>query len=127
MALAEERFLSQQHVWKFDSAWQEMLNNAILKVFYNLRIVLYTADRSSSSSYLTKLMLGSYRFLEPSCQTKKTGLDTSLCMYRILKWYIIIMIILSKIEYYTIILLILHLKLCFITFVTYYIFNDLLF
>lgn len=36
MALAEARFLSKQHEWKFDSAWQEMLNNAILKVLkYN--------------------------------------------------------------------------------------------
>lgn len=33
VALAEARFLSKQHEWKFDSAWQEMLNNAILKVF----------------------------------------------------------------------------------------------
>ncbi|KAF0754987.1 SH3 domain-binding protein 5 [Aphis craccivora] len=32
VALAEARFLSKQHEWKFDSAWQEMLNNAILKV-----------------------------------------------------------------------------------------------
>lgn len=31
VALAEARFLSKQHEWKFDSAWQEMLNNAILK------------------------------------------------------------------------------------------------
>lgn len=49
MALAEARFLSKQHEWKFDSAWQEMLNNAILKVFkymknhsihYSLSIVI---------------------------------------------------------------------------------------
>lgn len=32
VALAEERFLSKQHEWEFDSAWQEMLNNAIMKV-----------------------------------------------------------------------------------------------
>ncbi|XP_029343182.1 SH3 domain-binding protein 5 homolog [Acyrthosiphon pisum] len=32
VALAEARFLSKQHEWKFDSAWQEMLNNAIQKV-----------------------------------------------------------------------------------------------
>ncbi|XP_025199873.1 SH3 domain-binding protein 5 homolog, partial [Melanaphis sacchari] len=32
VALAEARFLSKQHEWKFDNAWQEMLNNAILKV-----------------------------------------------------------------------------------------------
>ncbi|KAI5711013.1 hypothetical protein M8J76_008273 [Diaphorina citri] len=32
VALAEARFLSKQHEWKFDSAWQEMLNNAIIKV-----------------------------------------------------------------------------------------------
>lgn len=50
MALAEARFLSKQHEWKFDSAWQEMLNNAILKVLkynknyrihYSLGIVYY--------------------------------------------------------------------------------------
>lgn len=34
VALAEARFLSKQHEWKFDSAWQEMLNNAILKVYF---------------------------------------------------------------------------------------------
>lgn len=34
VALAEARFLSKQHEWKFDSAWQEMLNNAILKVIF---------------------------------------------------------------------------------------------
>uniref|UniRef100_A0A8D8RI98 SH3 domain-binding protein 5 homolog n=1 Tax=Cacopsylla melanoneura TaxID=428564 RepID=A0A8D8RI98_9HEMI len=32
VALAEARFLSKQHEWKFDSAWQDMLNNAIIKV-----------------------------------------------------------------------------------------------
>ncbi|KAL1137610.1 hypothetical protein AAG570_009306 [Ranatra chinensis] len=32
VALAEARFLSKQHEWKFDSAWQEMLNHAIIKV-----------------------------------------------------------------------------------------------
>ncbi|KAL1462252.1 hypothetical protein WDU94_014103, partial [Cyamophila willieti] len=32
VALAETRFLSNQHEWKFDSAWQDMLNNAIMKV-----------------------------------------------------------------------------------------------
>lgn len=32
VALAETRFLSKQHEWEFDSAWQEMLNNAIMKV-----------------------------------------------------------------------------------------------
>lgn len=37
VALAETRFLSKQHEWKFDSAWQEMLNNAILKVFFYSR------------------------------------------------------------------------------------------
>jgi hypothetical protein len=34
VALAEARFLSKQHEWKFDSAWQEMLNHAIIKVKY---------------------------------------------------------------------------------------------
>jgi len=32
IALAEQRFLSQKHEWKFDSAWQEMLNQATFKV-----------------------------------------------------------------------------------------------
>ncbi|BES96330.1 SH3 domain-Hypothetical protein protein 5 (SH3BP5) [Nesidiocoris tenuis] len=32
VALAEERFLSQQHEWEFDNAWQEMLNHATTKV-----------------------------------------------------------------------------------------------
>jgi len=32
IALAEQRFLSQKHEWKFDNAWQEMLNQATIKV-----------------------------------------------------------------------------------------------
>nr|CAD7424559.1 unnamed protein product [Timema monikensis] len=32
VALAEQRFVSKQHVWQFDNAWQEMLNHATLKV-----------------------------------------------------------------------------------------------
>lgn len=32
VALAEQRFLSKQHEWQFDNAWQEMLNHATLKV-----------------------------------------------------------------------------------------------
>lgn len=32
MALAEQRFLSKQHEWQFDNAWQEMLNHATIKV-----------------------------------------------------------------------------------------------
>lgn len=32
VALAEARFLSKQHVWQFDNAWQDMLNHATLKV-----------------------------------------------------------------------------------------------
>jgi len=32
IALAEQRFLSQKHEWKFDSAWQEMLNQATIRV-----------------------------------------------------------------------------------------------
>lgn len=32
VALAEARFLSKQHEWQFDNAWQEMLNHATLKV-----------------------------------------------------------------------------------------------
>lgn len=39
VALAEARFLSKQHEWKFDSAWQEMLNNAILKVIFVTKII----------------------------------------------------------------------------------------
>lgn len=39
VALAETRFLSKQHEWKFDSAWQDMLNNAILKVINNYVII----------------------------------------------------------------------------------------
>jgi hypothetical protein len=30
--LAEQRFLSKQHEWQFDSAWQDMLNHATIKV-----------------------------------------------------------------------------------------------
>lgn len=33
IALAEQRFLSHQHEWKFDNAWQEMLNQATMRVF----------------------------------------------------------------------------------------------
>ncbi|XP_046389665.1 SH3 domain-binding protein 5 homolog [Ischnura elegans] len=32
VALAEQRFLSKQHEWQFDNAWQEVLNHATLKV-----------------------------------------------------------------------------------------------
>jgi hypothetical protein len=32
ITLAEERFLSQKGEWEFDSAWQEMLNHATIKV-----------------------------------------------------------------------------------------------
>ncbi|KAH0817664.1 hypothetical protein GEV33_005126 [Tenebrio molitor] len=32
VALAEQRFLSNQHEWQFDNAWQEMLNHATIKV-----------------------------------------------------------------------------------------------
>lgn len=32
IALAEQRFLSQKHEWKFDNAWQEMLNQATIRV-----------------------------------------------------------------------------------------------
>lgn len=32
VALAEQRFLSNQHEWQFDNAWQEMLNHATNKV-----------------------------------------------------------------------------------------------
>lgn len=32
VALAEQRFMSNSHEWKFDNAWQEMLNHATLKV-----------------------------------------------------------------------------------------------
>ncbi|XP_001603858.2 SH3 domain-binding protein 5 homolog [Nasonia vitripennis] len=32
VALAEERFMSHQHEWNFDQAWQDMLNHATLKV-----------------------------------------------------------------------------------------------
>ncbi|XP_057650829.1 SH3 domain-binding protein 5 homolog isoform X1 [Diorhabda carinulata] len=32
VALAERQFLTNQHEWQFDNAWQEMLNNATMKV-----------------------------------------------------------------------------------------------
>lgn len=32
VALAEARFMSKQHEWQFDNAWQEMLNHATIKV-----------------------------------------------------------------------------------------------
>ncbi|KAG8212768.1 hypothetical protein J437_LFUL019729, partial [Ladona fulva] len=40
VALAEQRFLSKQHEWQFDNAWQEMLNHATLKVQYIVSIFL---------------------------------------------------------------------------------------
>lgn len=36
VALAEARFMSHQHEWNFDQAWQDMLNHATMKV--NIRI-----------------------------------------------------------------------------------------
>lgn len=41
VALAEQRFLSKQHEWQFDNAWQEMLNHATIKVIF-LHYFLYT-------------------------------------------------------------------------------------
>lgn len=32
VALAEARFVSHQHEWNFDQAWQDMLNHATIKV-----------------------------------------------------------------------------------------------
>jgi SH3 domain-binding protein 5 (SH3BP5) len=32
VTLAEQRFISQQADWTFDSAWQDMLNHATMKV-----------------------------------------------------------------------------------------------
>jgi ATP-dependent protease ClpP protease subunit len=32
VALAEARFMSHQHEWNFDQAWQDMLNHATIKV-----------------------------------------------------------------------------------------------
>lgn len=32
VALAEARFMSHQHEWNFDQAWQDMLNHATMKV-----------------------------------------------------------------------------------------------
>lgn len=32
VALAEKQFMSNQHEWQFDNAWQEMLNHATMKV-----------------------------------------------------------------------------------------------
>ncbi|CAG9860534.1 unnamed protein product [Phyllotreta striolata] len=32
VALAEQQFLTNQHEWQFDNAWQEMLNHATMKV-----------------------------------------------------------------------------------------------
>lgn len=32
VALAEARFMSHQHEWNFDQAWQDVLNHATLKV-----------------------------------------------------------------------------------------------
>lgn len=41
VALAEQRFLSKQHEWQFDNAWQEMLNHATIKVIQiNIKINL---------------------------------------------------------------------------------------
>lgn len=36
IALAEQRFISHQHEWKFDNAWQEMLNQATMRVSYEM-------------------------------------------------------------------------------------------
>lgn len=36
VALAEQRFMSNQHEWQFDNAWQEMLNHATIKVIIKI-------------------------------------------------------------------------------------------
>lgn len=38
VALAEARFMSHQHEWNFDQAWQDMLNHATIKVSIRIRI-----------------------------------------------------------------------------------------
>ncbi|CAB0006428.1 unnamed protein product [Nesidiocoris tenuis] len=53
VALAEERFLSQQHEWEFDNAWQEMLNHATTKVSsYNIS---FSKPPSKEEGYETRL------------------------------------------------------------------------
>lgn len=34
VTLAEQRFVSKQDEWQFDSNWQEVLNHAIIKVIF---------------------------------------------------------------------------------------------
>lgn len=38
VALAEARFMSHQHEWNFDQAWQDMLNHATIKVSIRVRM-----------------------------------------------------------------------------------------
>lgn len=40
VALAESRFMSHQHEWNFDQAWQDMLNHATLKVSYKMNDIM---------------------------------------------------------------------------------------
>lgn len=59
VALAEARFMSHQHEWNFDQAWQDMLNHATIKV--SIRVRTQHADHmiffESISKYLKSLKI----------------------------------------------------------------------
>ena len=46
ISLAEERFADNSGEWKFDNAWQEMLNHATIKVDLT-KILKYAAHTSN--------------------------------------------------------------------------------
>ncbi|GBP86436.1 SH3 domain-binding protein 5 homolog [Eumeta japonica] len=68
VSLAEQRFVSKQHEWQFDSNWQEVLNHAIIKVMdaekrkaesgreHQKRAAAYiAAERKASSEHVAQL------------------------------------------------------------------------
>ena len=46
ISLAEERFADNSGEWKFDNAWQEMLNHATIKVDH-ANMLKYITDKSN--------------------------------------------------------------------------------
>lgn len=49
VAVAEARFMSHQHEWNFDQAWQDMLNHATMKVSIRIECIICINNRITHS------------------------------------------------------------------------------
>lgn len=73
--MAEERFLVKSDEWKFDTAWQEMLNHATIKVM--------AAEKQKTDSEAEHLMrAASYTAAEQQVQAQKKKLSTYISKSR---------------------------------------------